>query len=464
MRLIGRKKELAWLRSRYESDRAEFLVMYGRRRVGKSALVRASVEGRKDAVYYQARETSPKLQLEDFVETASRLGPDLQDVRPGWEPLLKRLAAENLVIIIDEFPYLIASDPSIPSTFQRTWDLSLQNTTSTLVLVGSSLGIMEDKVLAGGSPLFGRRTGSLDLAPFNIWETAPFYPGWSAESRILSWSVFGGMPHALQHIKGDQDLGTNIQELVLEPGGPLHEEGVFLLHQEFTQPATYLALIEAVVAGKGVPHEIADKAGIDAASIGTYLRKLVRTRILEREIPVTEDPSRSKKGRYRLADPFLDFWFRFVHGRRTQLALSGPGAARRIVEGDLQKHASSHFERVCVEALPRLIPRPYTRIGRWWHNETEIDVVGLTDSPTLVVGEAKFSSQPVGTRLLHELEQKAEQVRWTPPSQSKPRFECVLFSRSGFAPALQEEATHRDDVHLFDLEQVLGAPESQSMT
>lgn len=452
IRFVGRDQELAWLKDRYDSQRAVFLVVYGRRRVGKSTLVRTSLDGRSDAVYYQARETSAKRQVEEFAATARTIVPSLGDIRAEWEPLLRHLAERDFIVVIDEFPYLVAEDPSVPSTFQRAWDLAISSTNSTLVLVGSSLSVMEDKVLSGSSPLYGRRTGSLDLGPLSFWDSAPFFPNWSAEQRVFAWSVFGGTPHALQHIDPGKGVLENIQKVVLDPGAPLHEEGTFLFHQEFAQPAIYLAIVEAVASGRNVPNEIAGMSGVDISSVGTYLRKLVRTRLLTREVPVTEDPVRSRKGRYRLADPFLDFWFRFVHQRRTEIALAGSDAARRLVGSRFAQHTGRHFEVLCQKALPHLIPGEYLSIGRWWHDEEEIDVVGLTDGQGIVVAEAKFTSSPMGIRRLYDLERKAQRVRW-PPGGDGVKF--VFFSRAGFDQSLQEEASKREELYLFDLDAIV---------
>ncbi len=461
---VNRVDELAWLDESYNSDRAEFLVIYGRRRVGKSALARRSIRGRDDVVYYQARESTPQIQLEDFVEVAAEHVPEVADLRLDWEVILARLGEQDRIVIIDEFPYLVTADPSVPSTFQRAWDLSLQETASTLVLVGSSLSIMEDEVLSAKSPLFGRRTGNLDLAPLTLWEAGGFLPGWSSEDRVLAWSVFGGMPHSLEHVDPSQGILENVQALILSPGSLLHDEGEFLLQQAFAQPSTYLAIVQAVAAGKRTPNEIAQKAGVEAASVGTYLRKLCRTRVLEREVPVTEDPARSRKGQYRIADPFLAFWFRFVHAHRSQIALLGDDAAEQLVAPAMADHAAEPFERVCQQALPRLLAAvPFQRIGRWWYGEHEIDVVGLTSSDQIVLGECKFSNAPVSTRDLHRLEQKAEHVRWS-PERGGPREESfALFSRGGFEDALVDEAAARSDVHLFELDDLVDACETPGL-
>ncbi len=453
MVFVDREDELEWLHRRYASDEPELLVIYGRRRVGKSELVRESLKGRDDALYFQARETTAKRQLEDFARIASEAVPEVERVKEDWEWILSELSKRLRVVAIDEFPYLIESDSSVPSTFQRVWDLELQNTPLTLVLIGSSLSIMEEKVLSSKSPLFGRRSGTLDLPPMSLWDAEGFLRGFDPDERVLAWSVFGGMPHGLMRLRGEETVLENIQRLILTPGAPLHDEGEFLVNQEFETPSTYLAVLEAIAAGKRAANDIAQAVGIDRGSVGSYLKKLRRVRLIEREVPVTENPVRSRKGRYWLSDPFLDFWFRFVRQQNTR-GFSGGEAAQRVVKPRLADHASRHFEGVCQQALPALIPKRYTRIGRWWHKEHEIDIVGLTDSEELVVGECKFSKNPMEARVLHDLEAKVGHVRWAPPTGGSFEPIFVLFSRSGFDDDLVVKS-ESESVRLFDLQDIV---------
>src|SRR6056297_844256 len=176
-RFVNREDELEMLHSRFESDTAEFLVVYGRRRLGKSALVREATQGRDDAIYWQATEETQDVQLTNFVETARETFPMLEDIRRDWEALLRALGRQDAIVVLDEFPYLVQSDEALPSKIQRVWDTQLEDTSMTLVLVGSSISVMEEKVLGGGSPLYGRRTAAIDLPPLSIHDASQFYPG-----------------------------------------------------------------------------------------------------------------------------------------------------------------------------------------------------------------------------------------------------------------------------------------------
>jgi len=189
---INRRNELDLLQSCFESETAELLVIYGQRRLGKSALVREAMQDWDDAVYWQATEETPAAQLTNVVDTASDTFPLLDDIQRDWEALLRALGRENAIVVLDEFPYLIESDDALPSKVQRVWDLHLQETEMTLVLVGSSISIMEEKVLGDGSPLYGRRTATIDLPPLSLDDARELYPAVNADETIQSWGVFGG--------------------------------------------------------------------------------------------------------------------------------------------------------------------------------------------------------------------------------------------------------------------------------
>jgi len=296
-RFVNREDELEMLHSRFESDTAELLVVYGRRRLGKSALVREAIEDRDDAIYWQATEETPEVQLTNFIETARETFPLIEDIKRDWEALLRVLGRQNAVVVLDEFPYLIESDDALPSKIQRVWDMHLEETEITLVLVGSSISIMEEKVLSGGSPLYGRRTATIDLPSLELEDARQFYPEDDPDSVIQTWGVFGGTPYYLQALTPSASLTENVQSHVLSEHGVLHNEPEFLLRTEFgiREPQTYYTILRAIAMGKREANEIADFAGIDSNALGSYLSKLRRLRLVERDIPVTATRTRLGK-------------------------------------------------------------------------------------------------------------------------------------------------------------------------
>lgn len=448
---VNREDELEMLDSRFESDQAELLVVYGRRRLGKSALVREALNSRENAVYWQATEETPDAQLTNFVETASKSFPILSDMQRDWETLLKTLGQEDAIVVIDEFPYLIESDDALPSKLQRVWDLHLEATEMTLVLVGSSISIMEDKVLGGGSPLYGRRTGTIDLPPLDLADAMTFYPDLDPDSVIRSWGVFGGTPFYLSALRQSDSLAENIQSQILSEHGVLHNEPEFLLRTEFgiREPQTYYTILRAIATGKRAANEIADFAGVDSNSLGAYLSKLQRLRLVERDIPITANPNSTRKSRYRLKEPLFRFWFRYVYGQEAKLTQLGDEAYERLVEPTFSDYMGSMFEQVCQNTLPSLVPKVYEGIGYWWHQQHEIDVVGLGSDGTLVAGECKYTTREMTEGDLAALERSAAQVRWSPAAGGEPTYHYCCFCRSGFSDDLVQAAENRDDLSLF---------------
>ena len=390
------------------------------------------------------------------METASAQFPSLRNVRRDWEALLEALGEQDAVVVIDEFPFLIEEDESLPSRLQRAWDLKLQETGMTLVLVGSSISVMEDKVLSGSAPLYGRRTATIDLKPLSVGDAQEFFPDYDAETAITAWAIYGGTPYYLQTIDPGQEVGQNVQESILSERGLLYSEPEFLLRTELRQPNTYYSILRALAHGHRTPNEIAGMAGVESASLSTYLQKLRRLRLVERHIPVTESATASKRGRYRISAPLFRFWFRFVYGNQDQLRILGEKAYEELVASELADYVSPLFERLCQRMLPTLVDRQFRDVGQWWFKEYELDVLGLT-TDGLVAGECKFTSDPVGEGVLANLERTATEVQW---SQAPPGGKClyVLFSRSGYTDDLRQTANTRTDVRLFDLDDFLIAP------
>jgi AAA+ ATPase superfamily predicted ATPase len=416
-------------------------------------VVRRSIADCDDAIYYQAVESTAQNQLEQFVDAVTEQFPSLRNVRRDWEVLLEALGEKDAIVVIDEYPFLIEEDEALPSRIQRVWDLQLQETGMTLVLVGSSISVMEEKVLSGSAPLYGRRTATIDLNPLSAGDTRRFFPEYDPETAITAWAIYGGTPHYLQTIDAKQSLASNVQQSILSERGLLYSEPEFLLRTELRQPNTYFSILRALAHGRRTPNEIAGMAGVASQSLSTYLQKLRRLRLVERHIPVTESPTASKRGRYRIAAPLFRFWFRFVYGNQDRLRILGENAYEEVVEPELADYASPLFEQLCQRAVSRLVDRRFTDVGQWWFKQHELDVLGLTEAG-LVAGECKFTSQPVSEGVLSNLEQTTTEVRWADePADAETRY--VLFSRSGYTDDLERTAQARTDVSLYDLADVL---------
>jgi len=278
-----------------------------------------------------------------------------------------------------------------------------------------------------------------------------FYPDDDPDTVIQAWGVFGGTPYYLQALTPSRSLAENIQSHVLSEHGVLHNEPEFLLRTEFgiREPQTYYTILRAIATGKRAANEIADFAGTDSNALGSYLSKLRRLRLVERDIPVTANPNATRKSRYRLKEPLFRFWFRYVYGQQGKLAQLGEDAYEQLIEPTVTDYMGTMFEQVCQNALPSLIPNTYQGIGYWWHQQHELDVVGLASDGTLVAGECKYTSREMTEGDLADLERTASRVRWTPPNGTDREEHYCCFCRSGFSDDLQQTAANRDDVSLF---------------
>ena len=445
MDFVNREKELSKISNCFNSNKPDFMVIYGRRRVGKSELIKKAIEDRKDSVYFQATESTPQVQLSNFIDSVSKSFPEAENLKDDWEVLLNHLAEKDATVVIDEFPFLVEGDDSLSSVFQRFWDQ--QDSSMNLVLIGSSISVMEDKVLSGSSPLYGRWTEKIDLKPLNFDDAEIFFQSFEPEERFEMWSIFGGTPQYLEFIDQKKTFEENVSDLLLDEDGRFREEPEFLLRMELSKPQRYMSILKAIASGNTKRNEIAQATGIENSSIGTYLSKLERLQFVKRKIPVTEEAPRSRRGLYKISEPLTRFWFRFIFGNEDSIALND-NPFEDIVKPEINHFASESFEELCIQKLPELLDREYRKIGGWWHQEHEIDVVGLKDNGK-ILGECKYTESKVGKTLLDKLKDKEEELR------VEGSTEYVLFSKSGFTQELEEHSETREDVFLFELNDMI---------
>ncbi|PSP49063.1 ATPase [Halobacteriales archaeon QH_7_69_31] len=463
---VDRLEELDRLQTLYESDAAELAIIYGRRQIGKSELVRRSIADRHDAVYYQAVQGTATTQLRRFVEAAATTFPGITGVKVEWEPLLTHLVDRDAIIVIDEFPYLVEPNEGLPSVIQHLWDTAVDESQATLVLTGSAIGMIHTHVLDGGAPLYGRVSqtphGRLELTQLPFRSIKTFVPTYDPEQRVFVYGVFGGTPRYLSPLDPSRDFGENITQLLYDPDGPLHDEPETVLQMELSEVNTYYSVLESMASGNRSRDEIAQGAGIESTNTSYYFNRLETLRIIETHHPALADPARSKRTRYRIRDPVFRFYFRYLYGRRGQYELYGEDAYEDLIEPELPDFVSETFESLCHNAVPALFTDyQLTQVpSQWWYQGREVDVVAPTDGSTLIAGEAKFTNTPLGYDVLADLEDDVEHIDWTPTGGSEPTNEFALFSRSGFKSSVEEAADERDDLRLFDLSDIVAVLES----
>ena len=459
---VNRIAELRLLEQRYTSDQAELFVLYGRRRVGKTELLAHFCEDKRHIFYVAdlAAEAALRSGLSAAI-SAAQFGPDAPaPVYNSWEDLFTALArlaqTERLIVVLDEFPYLVAAHPPLASVLQRLWDHVLSKTQVMLILCGSYIGMMEKTVLSYRAPLYGRRTAQYLLEPLDFSAAQLFYPQFAPEDRVRAYAIFGGTPAYLRVINQNQPLATNIEQNILMRGAFLYDEIRFVLQQELREPRNYFAVLQAIASGRTQLNEIKQATGLD--SVMAYLDTLQQLHLVERVVPVTAtQPHQSRRGLYRLKDQFLRFWFRFVHPNRSQLERSS--SAQVLIDAvlpDIDQFTGPVFENVCQQFLWRagqnsqlpLIPK---QIGGWWRANEEIDLIAFDDD-TAVLTECKWTSRPVGIDVLADLERKAKLIL---PELAGRHVRYALCARSGFTEQLNQIAVERMDVHLFDLTDIL---------
>ncbi len=444
----NRARELSFLTRQCRPDRAALVVLYGRRRTGKTSLLRHFARDRRSVVFV-ADTGSIADQLAAFSRVLfEALGEEAlaEAALPSWEAAVRLLGRraqdEPLFVVLDELSYLVDSDPSLPSVLQRLWDAELRHTRLHLVLCGSYVSFMESEILAEKNPLYGRRTGSWCLEPFSFQHARLFLEGWSAEEQVQVYGVFGGMPAWLERLDLSVDLRRNVLDQVLARGAPLYDEPRFLLMTELREPRVYFSICRAVALGRTTPNEIAQGAGLsDRGVVSRYLSTLRELRLVERRVPATErNPERTRRARYYLADPFLRTWFRFVLTHRSALELGGE---ERVYDARLAPHLDQHvslaFEEIARQHLWQIAVEPLDRVGAWWRGPEEVDVVGVCEGGPLTLGEVKWSKNPVGIDILEGLVRKTPLVVRDLRAQPD-ELRYALWSRSGFTDALVEQA------------------------
>ena len=352
---IGRQRELQVLEEFYDSGGAEFFVLYGRRRVGKTELLQRLCSERR-AVYFQAAQVRERDNLRAFRDALREgLGDALVEgiEFPDWSTALgfaaERAGDERLLVVLDEFPYLCDSSEGLPSQFQRFWDTRGKASRLMLVLCGSQVSFMEKEVLAERSPLFGRRTGQRRLEPLEPTDTLAFFERWKLRERVLAYAILGGMPAYLRRFDDRRSLRQNLLREVLRPEGYLFDEVQFLLRAELSNPATYNSILGAVARGAERVGDIALGVGVDSTTANKYLHVLRELRLVEREIPITDpDPLRSRRGRYRIADRFLSFHFRHL---QPHLSLVQADRGERVFEQFIEPDFPRLFDEARTDFL-----------------------------------------------------------------------------------------------------------------
>lgn len=444
-----RDYELRNLNKRYNKNHFECIVIYGRRRVGKTALINEFCKDKR-TIFFSALNASSQENLEALskaIYEKDHPGAETAPVYPSFDAAFAEItrmsADERLVFVIDEYPYLAKANKSISSRLQHIIDHTWKNGKLFLILCGSSMSFMEYQVLGYESPLYGRRTGQFKIQALTYKEITEFNPALSCEQQAFIYGITGGIPHYINKLDVENDIDEALKENLFDTSSYLFEEPENLLKQELREPAIYNSIIAAVAGGASRSNEIATKVGIESPICAKYLKVLLNLGILVKETPITEKPG--KKTVYAIGDNFFRFWYRFVPQNTSAISA---GHINRIYDSVISKYYPDYmgliFEQMCRQYLflyAEDVPIILSDIGQWWgtdskeKKEVQIDIVGTpAEGNAYIIGSCKYRNTPVGADELALLKHYAEVFG------KGNKYHYYIFSKSGFTQGLQELA------------------------
>ena len=442
MTFINRTRELAFLQRKYDSDKAEFILIYGRRRIGKTELLN-KFSLHRPTLYFLGRAESKTDTLRRFNLMLMEHFKDISLARSplsSWDDCLEYLAekaSDRLVLVIDEFPLIAVKFPDLLSILQDKWDNLFNDTKIMLILCGSSVSMMEKYTLDYNSPLYGRRTGQWMVDRLDIVHLKEFFPSYSFEDILTLYSVIDTIPGYLMQFDSNTPVWENIEGKILSKGEFLYEEVEILLREELRDPSNYMSILSSIAGGLTAFNEISGKTRLDKSLLSKYLYTLVRLGIIEKSLPVTEGFKRKLKAygaKYSIKDNFFDFWFRFVYTNLSELERGNSTAVAGRIRKEFPVYLGKKFERIMIDIFPHLgifsEGRSFTGIGRWWHKDKEIDIVALNENTAeIVFCECKWQNRETGVGVLEDLLNKSKYVRWNDGARVE---QFMVVSRSGF--------------------------------
>lgn len=478
---IGREAELKFLQDKYTEERGQLIVLYGRRRVGKTETLREFCKD-KPHVFFSCTQTTDLVQLRNF--SGRMFKEDIPAKNyisefADWEKAFRAVldlpyGNQKKLLVIDEFPYMCRGNKSIPSILQNLWDAELRDSNVMIILCGSAMSFIEKELLSEKNPLYGRATGIYKMKEMGFYDAVKFFPEYSDRDKVLTYAVLGGIPHYLRQWNPKLSVDENIKRNILTKGCILYSEVEFLLHQELRETPIYNSIIEAVALGNTKLNDISQKSLLeDTAKTSVYLKNLMELGIVEREFSVDakiKERANSGRGTYRLTDNFFRFWYAFGFANYSQLEDGDvDGVYEYVVKPALHEFASFAFEDVCREFVRMLqkkneLPFRYSKMGRWMGKttvrdekasdglrtaETEIDLLCIgKDAKEYLVGECKFKGVPFS------YSEYLDTLAKLTPLKEKSKFYYVLFSESGFDQKILDCAA-MNETHLYSLEEIV---------
>ena len=458
---IGRESELNALNKLYHSSQFEFAVIYGRRRVGKTALISEFIKD-KDTIFFTGIETNARQNLDNLSQCIMEysMGMAVNTFFPNFQTALEYVfelaKTKRIILVIDKYPYVARADKGLASTLQLLIDKNKDSSKLFLILCGSSMSYMEDHVLAYKAPLYGRRTAQFKIKPFDFWEVCRCFPKLPNLDKALIYGIVGGTPQYLMLLDDNLSMEENIKNTYLNPSSPIFEEPNNLLKQEVREPAIYNAIITAIAAGSSKMNEISGKINENTSVCAIYIKNLITLGIIKKEAPYGEKSSR--KTIYSIEDNMFRFWYRFVPENTSIISRGAADLAYKRISPALSSYMGGIFEDICKQYLWKLLLAGkcavnFNSLGRWWgtnpktKSQEEIDIMGADKDPALF-GECKWTNEKIDLGVLEALTQRSTLFRC-----QKPYF--YLFAKTGFTTGCIAQAAKMGNVTLVSYEDIL---------
>ena len=459
---IGREKEISKLTQLYNTDTFQFPVIYGRRRVGKTALINEFIKD-KEAISFTGLESTVAQNLENLSRAIHRYIGTVGEapIYPSFQAALETVfqLAENkrIIFVIDEYPYVAKAYKAFSSIIQTMIDKYKDTSKLYLILCGSSMSFMEEQVLGYKSPLYGRRTAQFRILPFDFAESRKYFKNFSDIDMAQIYGIVGGTPQYLLQMNDTLSVEDNIKSNILDPNSYLFEEPGNLLKQEVQKAALYNAIIAAVATGSTKLSEIASKVGKETSACAICLKKLLALGIVRKETPFGEKESR--KTIYNIDDNLFRFWYRFVPENLSLLQNGMIDIAYNSVSAGLNTYMGPVFEDICKQYLWELNRKgraaiPFISLGRWWGNDpkqrkqVEIDIIGEADKDTALLGECKWTNEKVDVGVLDLLIERGKLFHYK-------KIHYYLFAKTGFTEGCAEKANKLKNVTLITYDDIV---------
>lgn len=462
---VDREKEMKFLKDKYSSQSAELIIIYGRRRVGKTELIKQSISKSPLKALYLLGELQKENQLASIYSNIAGLSLDddflknspLNTWQAFFDYLTRYVDKNGMVLVFDELPYIHKTNPNFISILQFFWDEKWKNMNLKLILCGSSISMMQKIALSYSSPIYGRRTGQIDLQPLTYLDFRSLFNEWDEEDMMGAYAVLGGIPRYAEEFDKKKGLDENIIKAFLDKDAFLYKEAKFLLMEELQDFANYFSILKAVAFGKNTFNEISNFSGVSSNKLFVYISKLIELNIIRRDIPVTLSKEKSTRvGNYVLKDYFFRFWFRYIYPNSSLIEIGKPEIVLDIIKRDFNNYLDTIFEDISTELLSNLsldgkLPL-FTKWGKWWRMDYEIDIVATNEATgEILFCDCFWEDKEIEKNIMEKLLEKSEKVEW---GNEKRRDHYALVSRKGFTEEAKGFADGKK-VHLFTLKDMV---------